>query len=106
MAKPFRFVPNPVGVAELLQQPGITTYTHHVTETLMQTAIAGSPRRTGHFSESYSVSFEDTPAGVVGSLHNSDPGATAIEFGSVNNRPFAPMRRAARVLGLTVRGDS
>lgn len=101
----FRFVPNPPGIAELLHQPTVSAYTAHVTDQLRATAQAGSPRKTGHFADSFGVSTTETPGGLVGSLHNSDPGATAIELGSVNNPPFAPMRRACRTLGLKLHKD-
>lgn len=100
-----RFVPNPVGIAGLLRDPALRRYVERATETLRQTAQSGSPRDTGHFADSYETAVETTSAGPVGLLDNTDAGAVAIEFGSVNNPPFAPMRRACRALGLRLRGE-
>jgi hypothetical protein len=105
MASAVRFVLNPLGVRELVKSPALASHVSHVTDSLRDTARAGSPVVTGHFAESFTVDHELTAQGAVGTLGNSDPGATAIEFGSIHNRPFAPMRRAVRALGLRLKED-
>ena len=100
-----RFVPNPAGVVALLHEAFMRACVADATEELERTARAGSPDVTGHFIDSFDHDVEDTATGPVGHLTNDDPGAAAIEFGSIHNDPFSPMRRAARALGLDLRGD-
>lgn len=91
-------------VDALYRLPGMRDHISDVTDQLMDTARAGSPHRTGHFASSYGTSVDSGDEGrPIGHLHNRDPGATAIEVGSIHNPPFAPMRRAARALGLELK---
>jgi hypothetical protein len=95
-----RVVLDPKGMAALAAGPEVSRYVGHVTDVLRDSARAGSPRYTGHFAESFATDVTHTATGAVGTLANSDVGATSIEFGSIHNAPFAPMRRAVRALGL------
>lgn len=54
-----------------------------------------APRRTGFYGRRFKVGIED---GEV-AIGNADPFAFLIEYGSVNNPPFAPIRRAVRAAG-------
>lgn len=95
-----RLILDPLGVKELAHEPGTRACVVSVTASLADAARAGSPVVTGHFSGSFGTTVDTEAAGPVGVLSSSDVGATAIEFGSVNNRPYAPVRRAVRTLGL------
>jgi Bacteriophage HK97-gp10, putative tail-component len=100
-----RFVPDPQGLAALASTPDMATFVTHVTDSLRDTARSITPRKTGHLADSYTTDVEHTPRGVVGTLGNTARYATPIEFGGVNNPPFAPMRKAARSLGLDLKAD-
>jgi hypothetical protein len=95
-----RFTPNPAGIVDLMTDPGMKLLVVGATAAVRDEAEAGSPRRTGHFATSFTTEVETTATGPVGTLGNSDVGAAAIEFGSVNNPPYAPIRRAVRATGL------
>jgi len=100
-----RFDLNPGALVELLSEREAVAYWEDATQALADEARAGSPQRTGKFSRSFTTDVSVGATGPVGTLGNTDPGAVPIEFGSVNNPPFAPMRRAARSLGLRMESD-
>ena len=54
-----------------------------------------SPVHTGYFQDR----FVARRFPLSRRLGNTDPFAHLIEWGSANNRPYAPFRRAARALG-------
>lgn len=63
-------------------------------------------RHTGRFAESIeTTTVERTPRGLSTTVHSTDPDAHLVEWGSKNNPPYAPLRKAASSLGLRLRGD-
>lgn len=63
-------------------------------------------RRTGRFARSIETTgVERTLRGLRTSVHSTDPDAHIVEWGSKNNPPYAPLRKAASSLGLRLRGD-
>lgn len=63
-------------------------------------------RQTGRFAESIEVtSVEPISRGLSVTVHSTDPDAHLVEWGSQNNPPYAPFRKAASSLGLRLRGD-
>lgn len=63
-----------------------------VTEALKASAEANSPVRTGYFQERFHV--RKYRGGYR--LYNRDPFAHLVEYGSVKNPPYSPIRRAVR----------
>lgn len=59
-------------------------------------AIAFAPHRTGAYRDWFVIVHED---GEV-RLGNTDFGGHWVEWGSANNPPYAPLRRAVRAAGL------
>lgn len=61
-------------------------------------AKGAAPTFTGHYARSFTVVWDgERNAWLVG---NTDIAAHLIEFGSVNNPPFAPLRRGTTAAGL------
>lgn len=59
----------------------------------MRVAQSLAPKDTGHYARSFYVDEQE------GTLNNSDIAAHLIEFGSINNPTYAPLRRAVRAAG-------
>lgn len=86
----------------------LATYANAGAEHAVATAPTGHPHRGVHYKDSiFAVAGIDErgPVGVVGS---ADFFAAGIEFGSVNNPAYAPLRRGVESTGLKVtdRGKS
>lgn len=62
-----------------------------------------APHHTGYYIKSIRVG-EPVKGhdGLVVPVESTDSFAHLVEFGSVNNEPYAPLRRAVRNLGLKV----
>lgn len=86
------FRPNPRLAAELKQDPGVRDELRQ-----QANAAAGIVRSlTPHAPESYTVSAD----GESVTLGTSDSVGHLVEWGSVNNPPYAPLRRGVRAAGL------
>lgn len=95
------FKPNPRFREEMAKdphyRPGLREHGEHV-KTAVQTV---APHTHGDYAESIEV-VEDNGEVFVNS---TDPFAHLIEFGSVNNPPYAPLRRGVRAAGLSLKED-
>jgi hypothetical protein len=87
-----RYVPNPRLAAELAAAPEI----HRQAAGHAQRLSPRGPGRGPHFADSLRVADDGDDV----RLESTDPFAHIIEFGSVNNPPYAPLRRGVRAAGL------
>jgi len=94
------FRPNPALIAELEAEGVVDALAHSAAEAAKEEAEAIAPRgETGRYTDSFVVTKSD--AGWA--LGNTDFAAHWVEWGSVNNPPYAPLRRAVQATGLHLR---
>lgn len=91
---------NRTGIAEVERSAAVRRFEKQVAKAVkaevQRIAPAGGPARG--YRESITVDqHAETKVG------STDPFAHLIEYGSVNNPPYAPLRRAVRNLGLKVK---
>ena len=86
------FRPNPRFVAELKRDPGVRSNLEDAAEKVAQGANSLTPHAPGSFT----VEGE----GETVTVGSTDPFMHLVEWGSVNNQPYAPLRRAVRAAGL------
>lgn len=89
-----RFLPNPSFEAELQREAQYHAYIESVLERIKTAAESIAPG-DGYYKQSFVVYWDGTRA-YVGS---SDFAAHLIEWGSINNPPYAVLRRAAAMAG-------
>lgn len=96
-----RFRRNPAFDAELKREPGIKIATRRAAGDVKDNAeqIARTFEDTGHYADSFVI--EETPDGHA--VGNIDIAGHLQEWGSANNPPRAPLRRAARAAGLDLK---
>lgn len=100
-----RFKLNAAGVAAVARSPRVVAHVAGQALVVAAAVSAAAPERTGHFARSIEVSpAHPTAQGVEVTVFSTDIAAHIIEFGSVNNPPYSPFRRAAARLGLRLRG--
>jgi len=90
------FKPNPDFLSELNDEPGVRATRNAYAETaaVHARAIGEAIRDTGAYARSIRAEGN--------TVLSDDPGAAYIEFGSVHNPPFAPLRRAVDATGATL----
>jgi hypothetical protein len=97
-----RFVPNPRFLRQLRHQPefieGMGRRAEGIKARAKLLTPRSSDRRRGHFRDRFVV--ETTPDGIPRVGNTDKSFYHLIEFGSVNNTPAAPLRRAVRAEGL------
>lgn len=100
-----RFRLNRSGVDALTRSPQV--FGHLSAQgTAVAAAVSGlAPKRSGRFARSIRVTApRPTAQGAEVTVYSDDFAAHIVEFGSINNPPYSPFRRAAASLGLTLRG--
>jgi hypothetical protein len=94
---------NEAGIAELLHSPGVKAHLHETATKVVEEVVRIAPRHTGHYDDSIQVgAMTETPDGPAIAVESTDFAAHLVEFGSMNNPPYAPLRRAPRNLGITI----
>lgn len=93
------YVPNPRFEADLADDPAIVALLEATAARAADAArqIASDFERTGHYRDSIDVDGNR--------LLTTDPAGSLIEFGSVNNVPYAPLRKAAEQVGARIVDD-
>lgn len=96
-----RFVPNPKALREIRRQPsfdaGMLTRAKKIQGLAKSFTSRGSDPVRGHFADRYETEMVDG----IPRVGNTDKSFYhLIEYGSVNNTPQAPLRRAVRASGL------
>jgi len=103
-----RLVLNSAAVAALGADPMMTFPVGQTAAALAELARGFAPVVTGHYRDSLTSTDPEvsgtTMAAQVGT--DGEPGAVAIEFGSINNQPFAPITKAVRASGLRLARSS
>jgi len=99
MAGIVSFEPNKDFEDEINQQRGVQATRHAYAEqaAMGARAVGAAIADTGNYARSIEVDG--------GTVYSTDPGAPYIEFGSVNNPPFAPLRRGVDGTGVIVTND-
>lgn len=94
------FIPNPNFLNELLEQPDYTAALKKAAE-----PAASAAESFAHHAMPRKGRKRVEVAEVDGKVYisNSNYGAHLEEFGSVNNPPYAPLRRGATAAGLTLK---
>lgn len=97
------FKPNPRFADELKQQSDYGKAMRSIANRVKTVAKAVSPKRSGGYSRRFEVIevfvLRDGVRVPVTMLVNHDIAAHMIEWGSKNNPPYAPLRRAVRAAG-------
>lgn len=105
MARRFEFLES--GLKDLAKDPRFIAGTSKTAANQLASAARQvAPDRTGHYKRSIRTSTEvDEHGRPFGRVHADDIAAHLIEWGSVNNPAYAPLRRGAEQLGLKVKAD-
>jgi hypothetical protein len=90
------FVPDPNFEREIAEQAEYQSGLSELAGPVAETIKALAPIREGDFRDSIAVEIE----GAEVRLGSSDFAAHLIEWGSVNNPPYAPIRRGVSAAGL------
>lgn len=101
-----RMVLNPDGVDDLLDDPRAARFVAGGAREFASTAATLAP--DGGPGRGVRESYRSTKArredeAVVATVYSTDPFAHLVEWGSVNNPAYGPLRRAAQRLGLRTR---
>jgi len=90
------FKANPSFEEELNAEPGVQATRHQYAQAAAEgaRAVGAAIADTGDYARSIEVDG--------GTVYSTDPGAAYIEFGSVNNPPFAPLRRGVDGTGVVI----
>lgn len=100
-----KFTLNPAGVDNLVESAGVLRALNDGARDVKAAVERHAPVETGDFEDSIRVHPPTiTATGVEQTVDSDDFAAHLIEFGSVNNPPYAPFRKAASSLGLRLRG--
>lgn len=92
-----RFVPNPLRVAQVERQGIARARTKEKAEEVKREAEGIAPDHTGYYKERFVL----TSAGLWGyRVGNRDFAAHLVEWGSIHNEPYAPLRRGVAAAGL------
>lgn len=96
---------NPRGVTELVTSTGAVALVNREARTLAKTVQEQTPIGETHqaWESIRTTPARPMPDGSEGTVYSTDPFWHLIEFGSVNNPPYAPMRRAVLRRGLRFR---
>lgn len=94
------------GIDELMRSPRtlalVASTAKAAARSAGQIAPEGGPAKG--VAESYrSTPPHPTPTGIAATVYSTDPFAHLVEFGSIHNPPYAPLRRAVMRLGLKLR---
>lgn len=95
------FRPNPAAQAELKADPRYRRALRQAADSVVRHARAIAP--DGGPGPGYRETLRVTADGDDVRAESTDAFAHLIEFGSANNPPYAPLRRAVRAAGLTFR---
>lgn len=90
------FKPNPAVVLELEVEPPFDVMLKGRAEDAKREAEAVAPVHTGYYHQRFLL----TKAGKRYRVGNSDFAAHLVEWGSVRNPPYAPLRRGVQAAGL------
>lgn len=85
----------------LLAEPGVEPLVARGARAIARNASRIVPRNTGYAAKSYKTTpVAETARGIEATAYTSDYAGHLIEWGSINNPPYAPLRRGAEMTGL------
>lgn len=100
---PAAFRPNPNFEAELRKDPGYRQGLSESAKGALAACQAAAPHgATDHYAESFVIADD----GENVTIGNTDFAAHLVEWGSVNNPAYAPLRRGVRAAGLRLAEDT
>lgn len=92
------------GVDDLLDTPKVRRLAESGAWAVARAASELAPHRTGRLARSYrATKAETTSTGTSARAYTDVPYGHLVEWGSANNAPKAPLRRAAQRVGLRLR---
>lgn len=92
-----RYVPNPFRAVDVEKQGVALALTKEKASDVRREAEGIAPDHTGYYKERFTM----VRAGARGyRVGNRDFAAHLVEWGSVNNEPYAPLRRGVAAAGL------
>lgn len=97
---PSRFVWEPTFLRAFERRPEVRLEIERQAGHAASKVEAVAPRDTGDYAESIETFSDGRTVGVT----STDFAAHIIEWGSVNNPPFAPLRRGVQAAGFRLRG--
>lgn len=100
------FTINPRGIDELVRSPKMAAAVTAVAKDIAEAAPEFIPQTRQHHQASRSyryVKAKPSPTGVRAAAITTYAFGHLVEWGSINNPAYAPLRRAAGRLGLRVR---
>lgn len=103
LPNPVRFIPSPIAAVagalegEELYDAGIESVAEHVKKEVESVAPIGA---SGNYHHSIEVDKEHNRVQTV------DPFGHLVEWGSINNQPYAPLRKGVLASGLRLVEDS
>lgn len=90
-----QFVPEPGFEQQLREMPEMLRARKAVADQVVSEAEAAAPERSGR----YKRSLRGVIDGDQVRAESDDPAAHLVEFGSINNEAYAPLRRGAERVG-------
>jgi hypothetical protein len=90
-----RFRSNPAAEREIRSQPLFQAQMRARAELVRTTAYAAAPRKSGYYRRHLEV--------VGTAVVSFDPFGHLVEWGSIHNPPYAPLRRGVLAAGLQLR---
>lgn len=98
---PSTFAINPAGLREVANGPAVTAAIQTVAKAIASRAEGTAPTRQFRVDV---LDVHDTDDGVVITVGTRWSLGHLIEWGSINNQPYAPLRKAVSSLGLKFEG--
>lgn len=92
-----RFKPNPRFEREIDRQASVRLHIRKKAMQVKSFAVGMAPRGV---SDDYAASIDVVDRGDETYVRTNDFAGHMVEYGSVNNPPYAPIRRAIRAAGL------
>lgn len=92
-----KFRPNPHFDREFSRTAGARAHMHKRAQAVKRFAIGAAPRGA---TDDYAASIDVVERGAKTYVRTNDFAGHMVEFGSVNNPPYAPIRKGARAAGL------
>ncbi len=87
-----KYVPNPAFLTELQQQPEHDKGMRTITKSAAKSVRAVAPHKTGYYKRRVKA--------IGTRIRTLDVMWHLVEYGSKNNRPYSPLRRGLRAVGI------
>lgn len=98
------FTPNPFFEGELLRSGMLDDDLMEAAEAIASAARGLAPVDEGDYRDSITAEVGQGDKGVEGNVFSEDYKAGFVEFGTIHNPAYAPLRRGAEQAGYSVSG--